>query len=362
MKRWFILFILLTILAMPIMSQEDEVPVPNVTGMKIPQAAAILNILGLNLGNEIAVEPEPGQETNIIVAQSLASGTTAPRGTRVDVSVILSPNMRLIYDDNDITIQNLTDGDMNLGGVVFHSSGDGATSFNPAQVAGVIDSDDCIQIWSIARNEPKDVAGCDSYLWRSTRDTTVHFWTQVNNVQNFSVLDNGVERTVCPAAPRNSQDNPTVCEVYISGGGSASDGDVAPFIYLAYNSSAIAFINTTQDQWMMTNQTTLLNYNPNLSTLGVTLIFGDTNLLREEYRIGVGEVTRLAPQQCIMFTSIGTTVNEPPQNCMVIAQRPLDETVAFWLADFIVHSNTTETELTCPAARNEEVIICIGPR
>jgi hypothetical protein len=360
MTRLLVLFVVLIVLVFPVAAQ-DDVPVPDVTGMSVPQAAAIFNLVGLNLGTESPVDPQPGQSTNTIAAQSVAAGSTAPRGAAVDVSVILPPNMRLIYDDNDITIINLTDGDMNLGGVGFRSTGDGAASFAPSQVAGVIDADDCIQVWSVIRNEPKGIEGCRSLLWRSTRNTAVHFWTQVNNVQSFSVTDNGVERALCPAAPPNSQNSPITCEAYISGGGSAASGDVAPFIYLAYTADAIAFINPTQNQWMLTNQTTLVNNNPNLPTPGTTLVFGDPNLLSEEFRVGVGDVTRLAPQQCIMFTATDTSVGESPESCFVIAQRPLDDNTAFWRAEFVVRSGSDGEERTCPAATSTNVALCIVP-
>lgn len=219
-----------------------------------------------------------------------------------------------------------------------------------------------IQIWSISRGNPKDVAGCDSYLWRLTRNTAVHFWTQVNNVQSFSVIENGAERAICPAAPPNSQNSPTTCELYVAGGGSAAGGDVAPFIYLAYTADAIAFINPTQDQWMLTSQTTLVNNNPHLAAPGATLVFGDPELLREEFRVGVGDVTRLAPQQCIMFTASDATVSDPPETCLVIAQRPLDGSVAFWRAAFDVRSVTDGEQRGCPAASGTRLTLCILPR
>jgi hypothetical protein len=360
MKRLYVLFILLTILTVPVLAQ-DAVPVPDLTGLGVPQAASILNLVGLNLGNQAAVDPEAGQETNKIVGQSLAPGTSAPRGTMVDVSVVLPPNMHLIYDDNDITIQNLTDGTMTLGGVTFRSTGDGAATFDPTQLTNALIPTDCIQIWSVVRNVPKEMPGCDLFIWLSTRDTSVHFWTQANNIQSFAVLDNGIERIVCPAAPPDSQDSPTTCDVYVSGGGSVSDSDFAPFIYLAYNANAIAFINPTLDKWMVTNQTNIVNNNPNSSAPGATLVFGDTTLLSEEFRIGMGDVTRLAPQQCIMFTASGTTVDTPPEPCMAIGQRSLDANTAFWRADFIIQSSNEE-QVTCPEATSDELMVCIAPR
>jgi hypothetical protein len=269
--------------------------------------------------------------------------------------------MRLIYDDNDITAINLTNNNMTVAGLNFNGL-DGAAAFRAADVAGTLNVGDCIQLWSIARNQPKEIEGCDGTIsWRSTQNTAIHFWTQVSSVQRFQVVEDGIERAICEAAPPASQDSPKTCEFYIAGGSSGSS-DLTPYIYLAYTRDAIIFHNNSLDKWMITNQTTFVNNNPQLATPGVSLVFGDTNLLGDDFRVGLGDITRLAPQQCIMFTLEGSDVSSPPEECALIARRALAPDIAFWVADFGVQSSTDGRERTCPAALPNRMTLCILPR
>lgn len=47
-----------------------------------------------------------------------------------------------------------------------------------------------------------------------------HFWTGANGVRPFNVVQGGLERAICQAAPPNSQDQPTTCEFYLPSGAS----------------------------------------------------------------------------------------------------------------------------------------------
>ncbi|MDQ7035283.1 MAG: hypothetical protein Q9P01_10755, partial [Anaerolineae bacterium] len=279
----------------------------------------------------------------------------------IDVSVLRAANVRLIYDDNDITFINLTPDPMNINGITLTSSDGTATSYNANQISGNLDGAECLQLWSITRGNPKDVAGCRSILWRTTNNTAFHFWTQVNGVNRFIVSEGGIQRAECEAAAPNTQDSPLTCEFYIAGGSSGGN-DSTPYIYLAYTTNAIAFINNSLNQWMMTDQTTLLNNNPALNATNAPLMFGDVNLLREEFRVGLGRITQLAPGQCIMYTLEGVDVTAPPQPCNVVAQRALQPNIAFWVAPFGVRSASDGRERTCPAALPNRLTLCIVPR
>jgi hypothetical protein len=359
LKKMSIL-LLSVVLVLPVVAQAETVTVPDVSGQTIPQAAATLNASGLNVGAQIPADNPGDAPANTVIGQSQPAGSVVAYGTAIDLTIVQPPNARLIYDGNDISLINLTDGAMNISMLAFNTVEGSTASFSASQIAGNLNADDCLQIWAVARNSPKDVTGCGSLLWRSTTNPAFHFWTQASGAMRFSVQEAGVERAVCEAAPADSEDAPLTCEFFLAGGGAGSDS--APFIYMAYTPSAIVFRNPTDDQWLSTMQTTLYNYNPGLSAPGAPLVPGDANLLREEFRRGLGNVGRLAPGQCIAYT-LPAADNAPlPEDCAVIAQRALSPEIAFWLADFEVESVTDGQRRTCPAAVEGRLTRCIVPR
>jgi beta-lactam-binding protein with PASTA domain len=102
---------------------QNAVQVPDLTGMNVPQAAAALNRVGLGLGSETgeAWTAASGLEQNRIKAQSIAAGQSAASGSTIDVTVLRSPNVALIYDDNNLTLINKTGGDLDLTGIIFNT-------------------------------------------------------------------------------------------------------------------------------------------------------------------------------------------------------------------------------------------------
>lgn len=360
-SMWRMLVMLgLALLVVPAMAQQQTVSVPDVSGQTIPQAAATLNASGLNVGAQIPVDAPNGAPPNTVVGQSQPAGAVVPYGTAIDLNVVQPANARLIYDGNDITLVNLTDGQMTIDSLNFVTVEGSAASFSAAQVAAALDGDDCLQLWAVARNSPKDVAGCGSLLWRSSNNPALHFWTQASGAVRFSVQEAGIERATCAAAPANSEDSPLTCEFYLAGGSAANDS--APFIYMAYTPRAIVFLNPTSDQWLSTTQTTLYNYNPGLSAPGAPLIPGDSNVLREEFRRNLGQIGRLAPGQCIAYTVAGAEDATLPEECRIVALRSFTPDIAFWLADFEVESATDGERRTCPAALEGRLTRCIVPR
>jgi hypothetical protein len=343
------------------LAQEADVTVPDVTGLNLPQAAALLNRNGLELGAQIPAD-NPGElPPNSIVTQEIAPGTTVPRGSVVNVTVVLPSNTRLIYDDNDLTLINLTDQPMDTSGLNFTALEGTPATYAASQWGNSLRERQCFQLWSVNRNGPKDVDPCATMqAWRISTNTGTHFWTGANSVTNFAVQENGIQRAVCNAAPPNSQDSPTTCEFYLAGGGAAAE--ITPFVYFAYTENAIALINTSDNLWMPTNQTTLYNYNPAISAPGAALTFGDPNLLREEFRVGFGNIAQLAPGQCLMYTVEGSNVTEPPEPCDVVAQRALGANIAFWIASFEVQSAIDGERRNCPAATVDQRTRCIVRR
>jgi hypothetical protein len=356
MRQLLLLFFVFALI-LPVFAQETST-VPDLTGLNIPQAAAALNRAGLRLGNQEA-QPMTAADAvtpNTVAAQSLAAGESVAHGTTIDVRVWSSANITLIYDDNDLTMINFTGGSLNLGNIAFNSS-DGTRRFTANVWRGSLDLGDCGQIWSIARREPKDVAGCDANMyWRSTTDVNEHFWTQTAGVDTFLVVQDGIERATCPAAPPNSQDRPTICEFFVVS--SASSAETTPYIYLAYTTDRFAVINNSENAWMpLTSH--IYNFNPSAQQ-GASLNLADPSLYRNPEILG--DFSRLAPKQCLMFTISPLTNAEPPQPCDVLAQRDLSVDVAFWTFAFEVDTPTLEGVSQCPAATAGRLTLCILPR
>ncbi len=105
------------------LAQGDQVIVPDVTGLNVPAAAALLNRSGMALGLQIEEPWTEGfiQPVDTIVTQSLAPGATVAPGTALDVNVLRSPNMLLVYKPRVITLINQADAALDLRGLVFNA-------------------------------------------------------------------------------------------------------------------------------------------------------------------------------------------------------------------------------------------------
>ena len=361
MKSGFIgllVVVCLTFWVLPL-SAQDTVIVPNVTGLNAPQAAAELNRVGLRLGSQSVAQwnSASGFPANTISTQSIAAGSTVASGTTVDVTLLRSPNIALVYDDNDLTVINLTAGPLNISQLTFATVEGNSASFAAVRWAGTFDTGECGQIWSVSRTGPKDVEGCASTFWLSTNQAQAHFWTAVNGVVRFSILDNGCERSVCAAAPAGSQDQPLRCEAFVAADEAA--GEVTPYVYFAYTTQAFAVINRSPDQWMLTAQTTILNYNPALTIPGLPVVLGDPTLFGSPAI--AADISQLAPGQCLFLTSDNPNA-ALPEPCDALARLDLASSVAFWLADFQIDSATDDGQRQCPAAVPDKTTICIMPR
>ena len=357
-----LLLLLIGLKLLPVHAQSSAVVVPDLAGLNLPQAAASLNSAGLNLGVQTLLlwTAESGLPQNSVSAQSVPAGSSVEAGITVDVTILRSPNMQLIYDDNDLTLVNMTDSTVDLRRMSFAASGN-AAFFTATRLANDLRSRQCVQVWSIGRNGSKGLPECEFIQnWLSTNNRNEHFWTALNGVSDFAILDNGVELVRCPAAPAGSEANPLRCDFYYAG--TAEGSEMTEYLYFAYTTEAVAIINRSEDRWMPTNLKEIYNYNPSIMIPGSPLRFGDPQLFREEFRRGPGNVEMLAPGQCIVLTSFPSTENAPPQPCQVVAQRDLDPSVAFWVADFEVQSLSTGRRLNCPAALADRPTLCILSR
>lgn len=364
MRRVILIAILIQAIFIPLIhAQDSSVIVPDISGLNVPQAAALLNGASLELGDETATgwDELSGLQRDTVSGQSVEAGSVVDAGTYIDIEVLRSPNMALVYDDNDLTLVNLSNSVANVASLRFTSAEGNPASFTATRWSTGLREKQCMQVWSISRNQSKGMDGC-RYIqnWITTNNTGEHFWTQTNGVQSFSVIEDEVVRAVCPAAPTNSQDSPLRCEFFFSGA-EAGDSTTA-FIYLIYTPDVAAVINKSNDRWMPTDRSLIYNYNPKLQVQGVSGVFGDPTVLRDEDYTGYGDVTNLAPGQCIMYTTNHPDGMNPPEPCNVIAQRDLSPDVVFWLAEFEIESATDGKTHKCPAASADRPTICIVPQ
>jgi hypothetical protein len=348
--------ICLGVLTLPsrLLAQDAPVTVPDVIGLGVPQAAALLNRNGIVLGaeNNVAWSPESGLEQNTIGAQSIPAGQSVAPGTVVDVTVLRSPNTLLIYDDNDLSMVNLSDSVMSMEGIIFRSLGGSQESFFTAtRWTGALDADDCAQIWSVPRGEPKDVPECPSNIfWLTTQYQEAHFWTGAYGATQFRVEQNGIERALCPIV------NPGRCEFFLAAGGSA--GEVAGYVYFAYTPDQLVVRNPSDNQWMLLDGVQIVNNAPPVA--GSTFAFGDPAVFGSPQTIG--RINRLAPGQCLLYTGSVTIGDTLPESCDVVARLDLDPSVNFWIQPFGVNSVTDDEPHSCPAAIPEKLTICMMPR
>jgi hypothetical protein len=346
------IFILALIFVLPLTAQ-DNVTVPDITGLSIPEAAAALNKVGLALGAETAEQwtAESGREQNTISAQSAASGTGVAPGTTVDVTILRTPNALLIYDDNDLTLVNRSGNALDLGGITFNTLDGAGATFAANRWAGSLRADQCMQIWSVGRNGPKGLDECSAIQnWLVTTRGGEHFWTGTGGTTRFAVIQNGIERGICPVV------NPGRCEIYLATGSAASD--LTEFVYFAYMTDRLAIINTSEDKWMPLQN--LIVRNNYVQPFGAVVNVSDPTLFGNPQT--VANTRRLAPGQCLLFTNSSAEAQTPPQPCDVIAKLDIGPSVIFWGAAFPVESTTNSAERSCPAAMPDRLTLCIMPR
>jgi hypothetical protein len=347
-----------SLLGIPAAAQDSAVTVPDVTGLSVPEAAAMLNANGLRLGAEIAEEwsEASGLGTNTIRAQAIAPGELVERGTVVDVMVLRSPNVILIYNRNQFSLINGTGAELDLRGLRFEAV-DNAAAYNAGDLApSLAPGNRCIQLWATPRTGPDRPPGCEGVQnWRSTANSGAHFWTDSNGVTQFRVLQDGLERALCPGAVQG--EGMKQCAFYVAT--NAASSDVTPYIYLAYTAESLVVLNQSTDLWMPVGNTTAINYNPTLPNPGHALTIGEPALFGNPDI--VGDIRRLAPGQCLLFTH-SDPADSPPQDCFVVARLDIDPAVIFWAADFEIVSATDGKAHKCLGATAGKLTICVMPR
>lgn len=357
MKRnWLIVWLLIALASAAVSAQNVGVSVPDLTGMNVPQAAAALNTIGLKLGVLSNLPVAENQVADTIVTQTPAAGTQVETGSAVDLQIARAANIRLIYDDNDLTLINLSRQPLPLDSLVLRQT-DGSARFRGERWGAQVKAGDCVQVWSVGRGEPKSVPDCDSVnSWLTTNDPAQHVWTATSGVQSFRVMQSGEERAQCQAAPRGSQDTPSTCEFYVDSG--ATD-PILPYIYLAYTENALIVRNPSDDSWLRLNLDLVPAAGDAITLTQPELYDAVDPLALTPNANGVSLIRQLAPNQCLLFRGLDVPLEALPQPCMMLANRT--ERAPFWASDFIVRDRDNDDH-TCKAATPGRLTICIMPR
>lgn len=341
--------------------QEATVAVPNLVGMNVPQAAAALNRVGLVLGTQTNAgwTADSGLPQNTISAQSFAAEQPVPQGTPIDITVLRSPNVALIYDENDFTIINNANANLEFGGLLFGVvEGAAPAAYSATRWTGSLPAGGCAQLWSVLRSAPKDVEGCAriNHWLTSVNNTAEHFWTGLNGVVSFSVVYSGAQHATCPAAPAGSQ--PMRCDVYLPVGSAV---EVTPYIYFAYTPDRLVVFNRSDDKWMPLDATPVINLNPNVSVPEPQINLSDPSIVSRVN--AVANLSTLAPNQCLLFTNSVSLENQNlPESCDVVGQSNIDPNLIFWSSSFDIVSTTDGRRRTCAAATAGRLTICVMPR
>ncbi|MEZ4670780.1 MAG: PASTA domain-containing protein [Anaerolineae bacterium] len=352
MTRTPALFVLiLSLFLTQIAVAQDVVTVPDLTNLSVPEAAAVLNRAGLALGAETGElwTAESGLGQNHIKSQSVPAGQAAARASAVDITVLRSPNVILLYDDNDLTLVNKTGASLDLSALFFNTLDGAPSSMAAARWGSALRDGQCTQVWSVGRNGPKGLDECSAIQnWLVTTNPGEHFWTGAGGTTRFAVSQNGIQRALCAVG------NPGRCEFYLSSG---SSGETTEYVYLAYKADQLAIINQSTDRWMMLNGYTIYNNNVPQNALPVTI--ADPTLYGGNIN-PVARLNQLAPGQCILFTNATPGSDVPPQPCDVIAQLGISPQLIFWGASFDMNS-ITGGQHSCPAATAGRLTICVMP-
>ncbi len=333
--------------------QTDTTTVPDVTGLTVPQAAAVLNANGLQLGQQIdgVWSVTAATPPDVVGEQSVAIGDVVAVGTVIDLTILRVPNALLIFDDNDITLVNQSGQDADLAGLRFTSlDGEPQASFLATDWnTNSLRPNRCAQLWSVGRNGPKGLEECQFIqAWRSITNTEAHFWTGANGATQFRVSQDGVSRAVCTIADFR-------CAFYVS----VPTAEVStPYVYFAYATDRLIVYNNTDTVWMPLAGIQILNRA--IISEGLVLPLADDAAVFGGPPI-VGDLVRLAPQQCLLFVT-AATISRPPLPCTVIATATIPPNNAFWTANFDVISTTDGQAHTCPAASANNLSLCVMPR
>lgn len=346
--RFFVLVALILVGAVALFHYwTTGVGVPNLQTLTIPEAEAALNRAGLRLGNIDTVDEENNSGTpDTVVGQSAPQFWRLPVGSTVDITVLRTNNVLLIYNQPSreeavgntlsgrwFNVKNLTNELLYVGDLSFASAQDESlvleeSAWDVDEIAGGF----CLQILPDELDRPIEPPECESMLelgWFSIPDPQGRFWDQG---ESFYVYQDGIPRATCQIADDR-------CEFWIEE--AEVSREIAGYFYFVYDQDRFAVFNRSTDGWMILDEINI----------------GNLNLGREQLQplefLRASDLDFLAPQQCILLSANSEDV-APFPGCVQVIGRGYD-VEAFWREDFRVSGTD------CLAA-TDETTICMVPR
>jgi hypothetical protein len=339
-----LLLVLLCFLVIPALGQESsqtDVPtMPNLSGLTVAQAHALLYEHGLAL-DPVIISTNSGTGTlNTIIDQSLAAGETISEGDVISVSVLREYNLELIWHAADnggdsFTIVNLTEGVLNLEQLGFETA-DGSRKADIRLWPNILRERQCIQLWpfeeinGIRLDECRFLQGGGIL---TVENEAEQFW---RGTGSFYVFQEGLRRAECQLSAGR-------CQVWISP--SAISEDFSPYVFFIYNQHELIIHNRSETEWLPLNQ----------------LALNDGQALDDTHEWDIAnfsdELPFLAPNQCARISD--GSANRLA-NCVEIASRSVSGDAVFWRDGFTVHSlHLGDVSKECPAAVGDEASICL---
>jgi hypothetical protein len=332
----------------------SPITVPDVVGLTVPEAAAVLHRAGLKLGPQTSVY-RLDQAHNTVIGQTPPADASAEPLSEVGIEVVIQTNIEIVYDNNDITVINLTGTTLNGGRMRFEAIDSGlpsppAFSFNEvADLRVSVDDDQCLQFWSISEGMGQPADGCARGLdgWFASILTERHFWTRASEAATFRFWYGDQPVGDCPTMRdlRGKQRCPMRLAL------DPDEGDTAEYLYFVYSADQLIVKNASARRWMAVDGVTFG---------GIDL--GDfARIPRETF---VGSERRLAPGECILLTAASISTGEPIQDdlsveCFVIARGELSDVDLFWRRGFALGDAAS---CPPPPATNAARSICLVPR
>lgn len=331
------------------------VSIPDLAGLTPPQAAAVLNAGRLQLGILTSTTADVRQTAGTIATQFPAPGSTISMGAAVDVVIAYAPNIRLIYDNNDLTLINMSQQQIDLRTITLRATEGVPVYFEGARWGRRIEPNDCVQVWSIRRTRPKSLPECRRIeAWLSTTDVNQHVWKDSAGVQRFMLQQNDIVRGDCPAAGTGTRDEPLICEMYLD---QNQTPPLWPFLHLAYTADTLVIHNTSSDSWMRLSAAVK-------PAMGGAFSFSDLRLYKAIDRLVISEASgggnvlrQLAPGQCARFRTPSAPVESLPEPCLLFADA-IVESMPFWSVPFTVEE-ISGAKHTCDAAAPKGVTTCL---
>jgi hypothetical protein len=327
-------------------AQETDLKVPDLTGLSVPLAAQALNNVGLLLGTETqqAWTASAKVKENQVSSQQPAADKAAAPGSTVNVTVLRVFNARLVYNDINVTLLNLSKSPLDIKNVTLESGkGDKQTQFNAVIWGQTLAPGDCFRLWvDIPVKAPSPDCTTLKRNIQATQ-TVQHFWR--DPIGSFRLEQNGNQLVECQIASKQ-------CDLTLPQG--ENTGDYTDYMVFSYRSTHFTVRNESPQQWMTLSDMDL-----------VGRITGKRFSFEKVQPITRGDVPwdgqRLAPGQCIVYSELDLG-SLPPYNCKVVGYVKIEKGAAFWTRGFTTIGKLSRRYSQCDQAPEGKASVCIVPR